>query len=286
MKMPLLTPKRKNDIATFLLWASAGLIILTLLSIIAYVIYRGFPEFGVEFLVSSPTNLWLDGGVFPAIMGTLYAVFIALAFATPLGVGAAVYLSQFTKEGRTTKIVRIGADSLNAIPSIVFGLFGLSLFLYYLRMKPSILAAGLTLGFMILPTIIRTTEIAIRAVPNQDIEGSYALGATKLQTISRVILPMALPGIVTGVILGMGRAAGETAPIIWLASFWPPTIPLFPNEPFNSLTVILYSLSQEAQTAKHLTRAFAIASVLLAMVLLLNYAARTLNKRLTANIRR
>jgi phosphate transport system permease protein len=281
-----LTPQEKNSAAMVMLWASAVCIILALCAIIFYVFYRGFHELGVEFLIGQPQDLWLAGGILPALWGTLYIVFIALLFATPLGVGAAVYLTQYTREGLITKIIRIGADSLNAIPSIVFGLFGLALFLYYLKMKPSVLAAGLTLGFMILPTIIRTTEVSIRAVPRWDVEGSYALGATKLQTIWKVIIPTALPGIITGVILGLGRAAGETAPIMWFASFWPPTTPILPTEPFNSLTANLYFLTSEAQTEKHVTRAFAIAAVLLSVILVLNYVTRALNARLTANIKR
>lgn len=277
---------RTDRIITFLLWASASLIMLALAALIIYVFYRGSSDLGVEFITGRPRHLWLEGGVFPAIMGTLYAVLIALIFATPLGVGAAIYLTQYAREGRIMKLIRVGSDSLNAIPSIVFGLFGLALFLYYLKMKPSVLAAGLTLGFMILPTIIRTSEVSLRAVPRADIEGSYALGATKMQTILHVILPTALPGIVTGIILGMGRAAGETAPILWLASFWPPTTPFLPTDPFNSLTANLYFLATEAQSERHFTRAFAVASLLLAVILILNYAARTLNNRLTKNIRR
>ena len=268
------------------LWASAASILLALCAIIVYVFYRGFHELGVGFVTAQPRNLWLEGGVLPAIAGTLYSVLIAVLFAAPLGIGAAVYLTQYTKEGLKTRIMRVGADSLNAIPSIVFGLFGLALFLYYFKMRPSVLAAGLTLGFMILPTIIRTTEVAIKTVPRSDIEGSYALGATKLQTIGRVILPGALPGIITGIILGFGRAVGETAPIIWLASFWPPTTPLLPSDSFNSLTTVLYSLTTEAQTEKHYTRAFAVASIMLIMILILNYITRILNGRLTRNMRR
>jgi phosphate transport system permease protein len=281
-----LTPQRKNKAAMAFLWLSAGSIILILCSIVLYVLYRGSHDLGVEFLLGQPENNWLEGGVLPALIGTLYAVLIALLFATPLGIGAAVHLTQYTKEGRTTKLMRIGSDALNAIPSIVFGLFGLALFLYYLKMKPSVFAAGLTLGFMILPTIIRTAEVAIKSVPWSEIEGSYALGATKLQTITGVILPTALPGIITGVILGLGRAAGETAPIIWLASFWPPITPLSPADPFNSLTTTLYFLTSEAQNEQYITRAFAVASLLLFMVLVLNYFARALNNRLSANIRR
>ena len=280
------TAQQKDKIATLMLWLSAGLVIIILLLILSYVFYRGLPLLNPSFIFDKPADAWLQGGIMPAIIGTLYIVTVALLFAGPLGIGAAVYLTQYSKEGFLTKTIRVASDSLNAIPSIVFGLFGLALFLYYLKMKPTVLAAGLTLGFMILPTIIRTTETSIKSVPRSEIEGSYALGATKLQTIARVILPSALPGIITGVILGIGRAAGETAPIIWLASFWPPTTPLLPTDQFNSLTTNLYFLASEAQTQNHIIRAFGFASVLLLMVLFLNYTARTVNARLTRHIKR
>jgi len=284
--MALLTENRKNALAMALLWASAAVIMLILLAILLYVIFRGLSVMTPEFIFGAPSDNWLAGGMLPAIAGTFYVVAVAILFAMPLGVGAAVYLTQYTREGRITKIIRVASDALNAVPSIVFGLFGLALFLFYLKMKPMVLAAGLTLGFMILPTIIRTAEVSIRSVPKQEIEGSYALGATKLQTIARIILPSAFTGIITGVILGLGRAAGETAPIIWLASAWPPVTPLLPTDSFNSLTVNLYFLTSEAQTENHITRAFGIASILLLLVLSLNYMARFFNARFTKNIRR
>lgn len=284
--MKSITPQRTNKIVITSLWISALFIILILLYIILYVLQKGLPVLSLGFLFGWPANNWLEGGIFPAIAGTLLLVMVALLFAVPIGVGAAIYLSEYTKEGRLTKLIRAGADSLNAVPSIVFGLFGLTFFLFYLDMKPSLLVAGLTLGFMILPTILRTSEVAIRMVPNLDKEGSYALGATKLQTIHRIIIPSALPGIVTGVILGFGRAAGETAPIIWLVSFWPPSIPSLPTEPCNALTTVMYFLILEAQNPLFIQRAFGIALVLLLMILMLNYFTRTLNNYFTRNLRR
>lgn len=284
--MNLINPQKTNKIAIASLWISAVSIILILLYIIFYVFQRGLPVMSLDFLLGWPSNNWLDGGIFPAIVGTLLLVAVALLFAMPIGVGSAIYLSEFTKEGKLTKLIRTGADSLNAVPSIVFGLFGLTLFLFYLNMEPCLLIAGLTLGFMILPTIMRTAEVAIRTVPRSEKEGSYALGATRLQTIQRVILPSALPGIVTGVILGFGRAAGETAPIIWLVSFWPPNIPSTPLEPCNALTVVMYFLILEAQNPLFIQRAFGIALVLLLMILMSNYLTRTVNNYFTRNIRR
>jgi len=189
MKFTSISAEKENRIAIALLWTFTGAILLILCTVVVYVFYSGSREIGVNFIIGRPANIWLEGGILPAILGTLYATAAALLFATPIGVGAAIYLTQYTKNKQVTGIIRAGADSLNAVPSVVFGLFGLALFLYYLKMKPSVLAAGLTLGFMILPTIIRTAEVAIRSVPGNEIEGSYALGATKLQTIAHVIIP-------------------------------------------------------------------------------------------------
>ena len=267
-----------------LLWISAITILLILGGIILHIFLKGYAVVDFEFITGMPKENWEQGGVFPAIIGTLYVIIVALSFATPIGVGAAIFLTEFTREGKLTKIIRIGADSLNAIPSIVFGLFGMVLFLSVLKIGPMVLAAGLTLGFMILPTIMRTSEIAIRTVPMHDKEGSYALGATKLQTIKRIILPSSLPGIITGMILGLGRAAGETAPIIFLVTMMP-TIPFSIFESSNTLTVILYFLTAEA-TPLRIQRAYGISLVLVLMVLILNFSARLINKRLSRNIRR
>ncbi len=211
----------KDKIAKMFLWISASCIIIILLGVLGYLFINGINELNIDFLTSNPKKNWGEGGIFPAIEGTLAVVFISILIATPLGVGTALYLTEFTKESWITHIMRIAADSLNAVPSIVFGLFGLAFFVTYLKEftgGPTLLSACLTLAIMILPTIIRTSEMAIKTVPSYEKQGSYGLGATKLQTIRRIIIPRAIPGIVTGVVLGIGRVAGETAPIVFIAA--------------------------------------------------------------------
>lgn len=274
-----------DRIAKIGLWSSALLIITALLFILGYVFIMGAGSFSPSFLLDMPENNWRVGGIFPAIIGSLFVVLIALLFATPIGVGAAVYLTEFTREGKRTKVIRIAADSLNAVPSIVFGLFGLALFVFYLKDYtggPSLLSAGLTLGFMILPTIIRTSEVSMRTIGFGVKMESYGLGATKLQTIKGIVLPGAIPGIVTGIILGMGRAIGETAPIIFMVSL----NPIIPKTIFgsgNTLTTQLYYLVMEGIS---MDVAFGIALTLIMIVLILNYSARVLNNYLSRNIRR
>lgn len=281
----MVNAKTTDRIAKIGLWSSALLIITALLFILGYVFIMGAGSFSPSFLLDMPENNWRVGGIFPAIIGSLFVVLIALLFATPIGVGAAVYLTEFTREGKRTKVIRIAADSLNAVPSIVFGLFGLALFVFYLKDYtggPSLLSAGLTLGFMILPTIIRTSEVSMRTIGFGVKMESYGLGATKLQTIKGIVLPGAIPGIVTGIILGMGRAIGETAPIIFMVSL----NPIIPKTIFgsgNTLTTQLYYLVMEGIS---MDVAFGIALTLIMIVLILNYSARVLNNYLSRNIRR
>ncbi|MCK4491652.1 MAG: phosphate ABC transporter permease PstA, partial [Candidatus Altiarchaeales archaeon] len=244
----------KDKIAKGVFWISGMVIILTLFAVLGYVAIKGMESISLEFLLGIPINAGRGGGIYPAILGTLYLTVIALLFATPVGVGTAVYLTEFTREGRLTNAIRLGADTLNAVPSIVFGLFGFALFVFYLRDYTggvSILSGGLTLGLMILPTVIRTSELAIKSVPTSEKEGSYALGATKLYTIRKIILPSALPGIVTGLILGLGRAAGETAPIIFTAAVLNPILPNSIFDPTMALTTHLYTLTSEGISEKN-----------------------------------
>jgi len=280
--MAAINPKTTNRIAKALLWVSALLVILILFIIIVYVFIRGIRVVSIDFILNWPAGNWEDGGILPAIVGTLILVIVALLFAMPIGVGAAIFLTEFTKKGKLTSIIFTAADSLNAVPSIVFGLFGLAIFISYLKVGPILLAAGLTLGLMILPTIIRTSEVAIKSIPRSEKEGSYALGATKLQTIRRIVLPGALPGIVTGAILGLGRAAGETAPIIFLVTLTP-IIPNSLTDPVNALTYVIYVLASEA-TPRRIEVAFGISIVLISIVLILNYFARFINNYLSRNI--
>ena len=203
---------------------SFGLIVLSALTVLGIlliiledIVINGLPALSWEFLTKPPSDLGRGGGIYPAIVGTLCLVAGAIAIALPLGVGAAIYLVEYTREGRITRIIRTGVDLLNGTPSIVFGLFGFAFIVLYLNVGISMLAGQVTLALMVLPTIIRTTEESLKSIPSSLREGSLALGATQWQTISRVVLPPAVPGIVTGSILSIGRAAGETAPIMFTA---------------------------------------------------------------------
>jgi phosphate transport system permease protein len=197
---------------------AAALIVVAILAIIlGDIIINGLPALSWDFLTQSPTNLGRGGGIFPAIVGTLYLVTGAILIALPLGVGAAIYLVEYTREGRITQLIRTGVDLLNGTPSIVFGLFGFAFIVLYLNVGVSLLAGMITLALMVLPTVIRTTEESLKNIPQSLREGSLALGATQWQTIRKVVIPPAIPGIVTGAILSIGRAAGETAPIMFTA---------------------------------------------------------------------
>ena len=257
----------KNKVMKGVLWSSAIFTISVLLIIIGFIVVKGAPAISWEFLTESPLRSGREGGIFPAIIGTIYLAGIAVLVATPIGVGGALYLTEFSRENTFTKIIRFGADTLNGVPSIIFGLFGFSFLVFYLNFGISILSGGLTLAFMILPTIFRTSEEAIRGVPHWDKEGSYALGATKLQTIWRVVIPQSISGIVTGIILGLGRAAGETAPIIFTAAILNPVIPDSILQPTMALPAHLYTLTSEGISMEN---AFGTALVLIVMVLIFN----------------
>jgi phosphate transport system permease protein len=203
---------------SFALIAAATVIVLAILIIILQdIVVHGLPALSWDFLTQSPQDAGRSGGIFPAIVGTLYLVTGAIAIALPLGVGAAVYLVEYTREGKITRLIRTGSDLLNGTPSIVFGLFGFAFIVLYLNVGISMIAGQITLALMVLPTVIRTTEESLKNIPHSLREGSLALGATRWQTISKVVLPPAVPGIVTGAILSIGRAAGETAPIMFTA---------------------------------------------------------------------
>jgi phosphate transport system permease protein len=237
-------PKTVQTISFAIITLSILTVILILGVILAEIIVNGAGALSWEFLTQSPRNLGRAGGIFPAIVGTLYLVGGAILFALPIGVGAAIYLTEYTREGRAVRIIRSGVDLLNGTPSIVFGLFGFAFLVLYLNFGISLLAGQITLGLMVLPTVIRTTEEALRCVPYSLREGSYALGATRWQTIARVVLPPALPGILTGTILSIGRAAGETAPIMFTAVvFSQRFLPSSVMEPVMALPYHLFILA-------------------------------------------
>jgi len=244
---------------------AAFIVLAILVIILGYIIVNGLPALSWEFLTQPPKDLGRAGGIAPAIVGTLYLVAGAILIALPLGVGAAIYLVEYTREGRITRLIRNGVDLLNGTPSIVFGLFGFAFIVLYLTVGVSLLAGQITLALMILPTVIRTTEESLKNIPQSLREGSLALGATRWQTISKVVIPPAVPGIVTGAILCIGRAAGETAPIMFTAVvFSTRFLPDSVFEPVMALPYHLFILATNVPGAS--TNQYGTALVLLILV--------------------
>lgn len=214
--------------------------ITPIIGVVIYIFMQGSSAISWEFLSGFPHDGMRQGGILPAIIGTFYLTLGTAAFSVPLGVAAAIYLSEYAPENNLTRIIRLAIINLAGIPSVVYGLFGLGLFVLFLRFGTSILSASLTLSIMTLPVIISTSEEALRAVPQSFRTVSISLGATRWQTIRRIILPEALPGILTGIILGLERAAGETAPILFTgAAFF---LPRLPNTPFDATMALPYHL--------------------------------------------
>jgi len=257
----------------FSLIYACGIFVISILGIVLfYLASHGLGAISLDFLTQSPRRMGREGGIFPAIIGTLLLVTVAISASLPIGIGAGIYLSEYSRESTVTKMLRIFTDNLNGTPSIVFGLFGFAFFVLYLNLGVSLIAGGLTLAMMILPTIIRTTEEAVKAVPQTLREGSLALGASKWTTIQKVVLPSALPGIATGTILSIGRAAGETAPIMFTAVVFSQR--LLPNEltdPVMALPYHLFVLVTNVPNAE--TNAYGTALVLLMLVLGMNLFA-------------
>lgn len=261
-----LEPKKMQKLAFSLLYIAIGVVLVILGIILFDIISKGLPALSWEFLTGYPQDLGREGGIFPAIVGTLYLVGGAILFALPVGVGAAIYLVEYTKESRITSIIRSGVDLLNGTPSIVFGLFGFAFLVLFLDFGVCLLAGMITLGLMVLPTIIRTTEEALKSVPDSLRHGSLALGATKWQTIRKVVLSPAAPGIITGTILSIGRAAGETAPIMFTAVvFTTRFLPGSVFDPVMSLPYHLFILSTNVPGAS--TNQYGTALVLLILVM-------------------
>jgi phosphate transport system permease protein len=267
----LLTPRRAQAIARAVLWTMMAAALTILVLILGFVLGRGLPHVSWTFFTAAPADSGRSGGVMPILVGTLEVTLLGVATATPLGVGTAIYLVEYTREGRLTRIIRFGAECLAGVPSIIFGLFGFVLFVLTLGFGWSILAGGLTLAFMTLPTLIRTSEEALRAVPAAYREVSLSLGAGKWQTIRKVILPAAFPGILTGLILGLGRAIGETAAVIFTAgSSLPRRVPTSVFEGTRTLSVHFYQLAREGISADN---AYATAAVLVLAISFINVCA-------------
>ncbi len=232
--------QQTQKIATAVITTIAIIVILPIIYVIGFLFYNGIGAISWEFLSQPPRNGMTEGGLLPAILGTLFLTLGTAVAAIPLGIGAAIYLAEYAGDNRLTRTIRLAIVNLAGIPSIVYGLFGLGAFVLFLNFGTSILAGSLTLGLMTLPVLISTAEEAIRSVPSEFRTVSLSLGATRWQTIRHQVLPHALPGIITGIILGLSRAAGETAPILFtVAAFY---LPELPNSIFDQTMALPYHL--------------------------------------------
>ncbi len=270
--------KTSQKIAKFLIWTAALLVIAILFSIIIHILIKGIPMISWQFLTDIPRDMGRAGGISSSIVGTLIVTAVAVIVATPFGIGTAIYLTEYTRESRVTRIIRFSAESLAGIPSIVYGLFGFIFFVIYLKMGWSILSGGLTMAIMILPTIIRTSEEAIRTVPQLYREVGFSLGLTKWQAITRTVLPSALPGIVNGVILSIGRCVAETAAVILTAGS-ALRMPTSIFSPTRTMAVHFYILAREGIS---MDNAYGTAALLIILILLLNVGFNMLVNRFIA----
>jgi phosphate transport system permease protein len=256
--------------------------VVPILAVIIYILVQGGPAISWEFLSAVPRSGMREGGILPAVIGTFYLTIGTAIFSVPLGIAAAVYLSEYAADNRWTRLIRLAIINLAGIPSVVYGLFGLGLFVLFLNFGTSILAASLTLSIMTLPVIISTAEEALRAVPQAFRTVSVSLGATRWQTIRRIVLPQALPGILTGVILGLERAAGETAPILFTgAAFFLPRLPGSVFDATMALPYHLFVISTQVPEMP-IKIQYGTALVLLAFVLGMNVIATVIRSRARA----
>ncbi|MBI3602006.1 MAG: phosphate ABC transporter permease PstA [Candidatus Omnitrophica bacterium] len=266
-------PYLKEKIAFTLLFGATVLVVLPVIFVLFYIVKQGWPAINWEFLTQMPQKGMRAGGIFPAIIGTLYLVLGTLLFALPLGVLSGVYLTEYARDNGLTRLVKLAIINLAGVPSVVYGLFGLGIFVVFLKFGASILAGSLTLAIMVLPIIITTTREALDSVPQSFRQVSLSLGVSKWQTIRHVVLPHAMPGILTGMILAVSRAAGETAPILFtVAAFYLPRLPKSVFDQVMALPYHLYVISTQVPHVKLEIR-YGTALVLLIIVLSLNLVA-------------
>lgn len=275
--------KKIEEKIAFTLFRLLGFSILGLLiALLGFIVYNGAGVLSWEFLSEFPTEGMTSGGIFPAIVGTICLVIGSMLLAFPLGTMSAIYMVEYAHKAKVAGFIRIMTNNLASVPSIVFGLFGMALFVNTLGFGDSILAGSCTLGILSLPLVIRTTEEALKAIPDSYRTGSLALGATKFQTIRRVILPAALPDIMTGLILAIGRVSGETAPILFTAAAY--FLPHLPTSVFDQVMALPYHLYVIATTGVDLEAsrsiAYGTALVLIIIVLLMNCSAMLLRNYL------
>lgn len=269
----------KDKISTALIWGAATITVGFLVWVVWYILSNGLSHVNWSFITSAYTTIGEESGIWPMIVSTLYMVAASIGVAAPLGIMTAIYLTEYAKVGsRLVKVIRFCTESLAGIPSIIYGLFGMTFFVVVMGFGYSILSGALTLSILILPVIIRTTEEALMAVPQTYREGSYGLGASKIYTIWRLILPSAMPGIVTSIILSVGRVIGESAPVFMTAGM----VARIPESVFDSgrtLTVHLYKLTQELYTVHEWNQAYATATILIVVVLVINLITKLIASR-------
>ncbi|MFA5144421.1 MAG: phosphate ABC transporter permease PstA [Candidatus Omnitrophota bacterium] len=266
-------PYRTQNIAFFFLFLATLLIVVPVGLIVVIIIQKGLPAINWQFLSDIPRQGMRSGGIFPAIVGTLYLVTGAIVFALPIGLLAAVYLSEYSRDNALNRIIKLAIVNLAGVSSVVYGLFGLALFVVFFKLGASIISGSLTLGIMILPLIITASREALESVPHSFREVSLSLGASKWQTIRHIVLPNAIPGILTGTILGLGRAAGETAPILFtVAAFYLPQLPKSALDQAMALPYHLYVISTQVPNVDEKVR-YGTALVLLTLVLVMNLVA-------------
>jgi len=256
--------------------------IIPIIATVLFILFKGLPAISREFLTGFPSDGMRAGGIYPAIVGTIYLTIGTAIFSVPLGIAAAIYLAEYASDTKLTRTIRIAIINLAGIPSVVYGLFGLGLFVLFLNFGTSILAASLTLSIMTLPVIISTAEEALRSVPQAFRTVSISLGATRWQTIRRIVVKEALPGILTGVILGLERAAGETAPILFTgAAFF---LPVLPHSPFDATMALPYHLFVISTQVPNMPVEiqYGTALVLIVFVLTMNLIATIIRSRARA----
>jgi len=273
---------RTQRFGFLLLTVIAILTSLPILLVLLVIVVKGISAISFEFIFGMPSNGMKSGGIFPAILGTILLTLGTAIFSVPIGIGAAIYLSEFAGDNKWTKTIRLAIINLAGIPSVVYGLFGLGLFVIFLQFGTSILSGALTLAIMTIPVIISTSEEALRAVPQSFRVVSVSLGATRWQTIRKIVLPEAKPGILTGVILGLERAAGETAPILFTAAvFFLPSLPKSIFDPTMALPYHLYVISTQVP-GMPVNVQYGTALVLVVFVLSMNIFATLIRSRARA----
>ena len=279
--------KVKCALLNILMYLSAGIICLILLGLIGYILYRGLPHISLEFLTSKPSLIRETVGILPNILNTIYIILITLVIVLPIGVGAAIYLNEYAVNKKVVRIIELATETLSGIPSIIYGLVGMLIFVQFFSLGTSLLAGSLTLVIMTLPTVIRTTQESLKTVPQGYREGSLALGAGKWYMIRTVVIPSAIDGIVTGCILSIGRIVGESAALLFTAGMANEVLGIVdavkPGNAGSSLTVALYMYAKERGEFEI---AFAIAAILLVLTFVINISAKltaTMLKKKGAN---